>query len=167
MGFKKTSSVVTISHEITESALNTFTQAEIDLQLSPLDNEIFVVLAIDVSPESPDLVPGTNSSVVVSTSSTSRTTVGFVGSSNILGVGSSSIRSGNATTAAGFQHFSGETPTGNLDYIAILATSQFFVQIVGAGNLGAKGGSVRIWGYRAKSDASTYAALVSSELLSA
>jgi len=167
MGFKKTSSIVTISNQTTESALNTFTQTEIDLQLSPLDNEIFVVLAIDVSPQPPDMVGGTDSSTSVSVSSTSRTTVGSIGSSNVLGAGESAIRSDAPTNGVAFQHFSGETPTANLDYIGILATSQFFVQIEGAGNTGAKNAAVRVWGYRAKSDASTYAALVSSELLSA
>jgi len=167
MGFKKTSSIVTISNRTTETALNTFTQSEIDLQLSPLDNEIFVVLAIDISPQPPDMVGGSDSSTTVSVSSTSRTTAGSIGDNNVLGFGETAIRSDAPTNGVGFQQFSGETPTGNMDYIGILATSQFFVQIQGSGNLGAKVGSVRVWGYRAKSDASTYAALVSSELLSA
>ena len=48
MGFKATSSVITISSQTTELAPNTFIESEVDLQLSPLDNEVFVVLAIDL-----------------------------------------------------------------------------------------------------------------------
>jgi len=166
MGFKKTSSIVTISNRTTESALNTFTQGEVDLQLSPLDNEIFVILAIDVSPQPPDMVAGTDSSTTASVSTTSRTSVGSIGDNNVLGFGETAIRSDAPGNGVGFQQFSGETPTANLDYIGILATNNFFVQIQGAGNLGAKVGSVRLWGYRAKADAATYAALVQSEVLS-
>jgi len=37
----------------------------------------------------------------------------------------------------------------------------------GLANVAAKSASGRLWGYRAKADASTYAALVQSEVLSA
>jgi len=166
MGFKKTSSVITISNLTTESAANTFTENEVDLQLSALDQEVFVLLAIDVSPNPPDGVPGTDTATSVSVSSTTRTSVGSIGDNNVLGAGQSLIRSGNPTTAVPFQHFSGETPTANLDYIGILATNNFFVQIEGLGNAAAKNTGVRMWGYRAKADAATYAALVQSEVLS-
>tara|TARA_R110000824_G_scaffold374117_1_gene564603 strand:- start:1058 stop:1564 length:507 start_codon:yes stop_codon:yes gene_type:complete len=167
MAFKKTSSIITISNLTTESAANTFTQAEVDLQLSPLDNEIFVVLALDTAPNPPDAVPGLDTATSVSVSTTSRTTVGSVGNNNVLGAGQSLIRAaGYVDGGVGFQQFSGETPTANLDYIGILATNNFFVQIEGVGNLGAKNSGVRLWGYRARADAATYAALVQSEVLS-
>jgi len=169
MGFKKTSSIVTISNRTTETAANTFTQGEVDLQLSPLDNEIFVILAIDVSPQPPDAVIATDTSTTASVSTTSRTSVGSIGDNNVLGFGETAIRAagfGAPGNGVGFQQFSGETPTANLDYIGILATNNFFVQVIGAGNTGAKLASVRLWGYRAKADAATYAALVQSEVLS-
>jgi hypothetical protein len=167
MGFKATSSVVTISNRTTESAANTFTQTEVDLQLSPLDNEIFVILAIDVSPQPPDAVGGADTSTTASVSSTSRLTVGTIGDNNVLGFGESAIRgAGYIDSGVGFQQFSGETPTANLDYIGILATNNFFVQLQGANNAVAKVSSVRLWGYRAKADSATYAALVQSEVLS-
>ena len=167
MAFKKTSSIITISNLTTESAANTFTQAEVDLQLSPLDNEIFVVLAIDTAPNPPDALDGVDTATSVSVSTTSRTSVGSIGDNNVLGAGQSLIRSAGLTGGAvGFQQFSGETPTANLDYIGILATNNFFVQIEGLGNTVAKNTGVRLWGYRARADASTYAALVQSEVLS-
>ncbi|GAI60645.1 unnamed protein product, partial [marine sediment metagenome] len=53
------------------------------------------------------------------------------------------------------------------DYIALIATNNFFVQLLGAGNIAVKDVAGRVWGYRAKADSATYAALVQSEVLSA
>ncbi len=53
-----------------------------------------------------------------------------------------------------------------LDYIGIISTNDFFLQIQGGGNLTPKIGNVKVYGYRAKADAATYAALVQSEVLS-
>ena len=167
MGFKATSSVITVSNRITEAGPNTFTQQEVDLQLSPLDNEVFVVLALDVSPQPPEAVPATDTATGCSVSTTSRTALGTIGDNNILGFGESLIRAaGYVDGGVGFQQFSGETPTATLDYIGIIATNNFFIQLKGTGNLAARTGSVRLWGYRAKADAATYAALVQSEVLS-
>ena len=59
-----------------------------------------------------------------------------------------------------------DTPPAALDYIGIIATDNFFVAINSANNVNAKGMNGRLWGYRARADASTYAALVQSEVLS-
>jgi hypothetical protein len=167
MGFKATSSVITISNVTTELAANTFIQNEVDLQLSPLDNEVFVVLALDVAPQPPNSVAGADSSTSCSISTTTRTSVGNIGNNNVLGAGESAIRAaGFVDSGVGFQQFSGETPTATLDYIGIIATNNFFIQLEGAGNLAPRVASTRLWGYRAKADAATYAALVQSEVLS-
>ena len=52
-GLKQTSSTVAIGFSAIESAANTFTQTTVDLNLDPLNNEVFVVLAIDLNPTSP------------------------------------------------------------------------------------------------------------------
>ena len=53
-GLKQTSSLITIGARVTETGPNTFTQATVDLQLNPLDNEVFVVQAIDMDNAAPD-----------------------------------------------------------------------------------------------------------------
>ena len=58
-GLKQSSSVVSIGFATTESAANVFTQSQIDLNLSPLDREVFVVLAINLDGSSPDMIQGT------------------------------------------------------------------------------------------------------------
>ena len=60
-GLKQSSSVVSIGFRTRESAPNTFTQSQIDLNLSPLDREVFVVLAINLDGSSPDMQDGINS----------------------------------------------------------------------------------------------------------
>jgi hypothetical protein len=168
MAFKKTSSVITISVNANETGANTFTQTEHDLQLSALDNEIFVVLALDAAPAPPDSAAGANSSVSVSLSTTTRTAVGNIGDNNVLGAAETVIRAaGFVDGGVGFQQLASEAPIASLDYIGIISTNNFFTQIEGAGNGGAKSAGVRVWGYRARADAATYAALVQSEVLSA
>ncbi|GAH41448.1 unnamed protein product, partial [marine sediment metagenome] len=60
-----------------------------------------------------------------------------------------------------------ESPAIGMDYLAIIATNDFFVAVEGSGNLGTAAMTGKLYGYRAIVDASTFAALTQSELLSA
>lgn len=167
-GLKETSSVVSVSAGIVETAANTFTQGQVDLNLDPLNNEVFVVLAIDINLSPPDAQSATDSATRGSVSTTSRTNLGTIADSNVLGESRLDIR-GRGFTDGGvsFTRLAGETPTSMLDYIGIIATNDFFIQLQGANNTDPGFASVRVWGYRAKADAAIYAALVQSEVLSA
>ena len=165
-GLKKSSSVVSIGFSATESAVNTFTQAQVDLNLSPLDREVFVVLAVNLDPNSPELTLGTDSSVSTSLTTTSQAAIADLSDSNCLATSVNVIRS-NATGAVAFQTLGTETPPATLDYIGIIATNDFFIQIVGAGNTNARSVNGKLYGYRAVASADIYAALVQSEVLSA
>ena len=168
MGFKKTSDLIAVSFGNTESAPNTYTQEEIALQLDVLNNEIFVVLAVDLNPAAPDAIAGVDTTTTCQVTSTSQTGIVSLSNTNTLAVSERQIRAaGFVDSGVGFSHFSGETPTAMLDYIGLIATNNFFFAIKGSANLAAKGASGRVWGYRARADASTYAALVQSEVLSA
>jgi hypothetical protein len=61
----------------------------------------------------------------------------------------------------------GESPAVGMDYLAIIATNDFFVQVEGNGNAGLAFVNGKLYGYRAVADANTFSALVQSELLSA
>ena len=63
-GLKETSSLITISSQVTESAANTFTSQQVDLQLNPLDNEVFIVYAIDLDLQQPDNEKAENQSAI-------------------------------------------------------------------------------------------------------
>lgn len=168
-GLKSSSSQIVISGSVTESAPNIFTQGTVDLQLNVLDREVFVVTAVDLDGGVPDGIAATNTRVQMSMSTTNRTTIGTIADSNVVGaVAAFSRAAGFADATAAFMHIHPDSPTGaDLDYIAIIATNDFFVQIEGTNNLAVKVGNFRVWGYRAVADASTFAALTQSELLSA
>lgn len=164
-GLKQTSSVVSIGFQVNESAANTFTQGSVDLNLSSLDREVFVVLAANLDPFNPDL-GGADSQVATSLTSTSQTAVTNLSNSNCMANAITSIKA-DATRAVGLMTGALETPPATLEYIGIIATNDFFVQVAGTGNTAAKGVSGKIYGYRAEASADIYAALVQSEVLSA
>ena len=166
MGFKKTSDIIAVSFGLDESAANTYTQETIALQLDVLNNEIFVVLACDLNPAAPELVPGTSSEVRGAVTSTSSATIATLANTNCIAEASQAIRSAGGE-AVSFTRAAEESFAATLDYIALIATNNFFVAVQGTGNATAKSVNGRVWGYRARADASTFAALTQSELLSA
>lgn len=166
-GLKATSSVVAIGFRVEESAANTFTESSVDLNLDPLNREVFVVLSINMDPPPPDFIAGTNSAISTSLSTTSRTGIGGLDTSNVLANARLDIR---AVGAAGvsFTRGSGiDSPSTNLDYLGIIATNDFFVQVQGSNNTVAKNVNGKLYGYRAVAGADIFAALVQSEVLSA
>lgn len=166
MGFKKTSDTIAISFGLDESAANTFTQEEIALQLDVLNNEIFVVLAVDLNPSAPELVPGSSTEVRAVVSATTSTAMQSLANTNVIAESSQAIRSAGGE-AVSFTRAAEESYSGAVDYISLIATNNFFLTLQGTNNATAKSVNGRLWGYRARADASTYAALVQSEVLSA
>jgi len=167
-GFKPTSSTIIVSGTISESAANTLTAETINLSLNTLDMEVFVVTAVNLDFSAPDLVAATNTIVRGSLSVTDLgATIGSLGNPNVVAAGRLDIRSTAPTAAVGFMQMAGEAPQGDLDYISIISTSNFHVQVVGSNNTVTKDMGWRVWGYRARvTDPAIYAALVQSELLS-
>ena len=72
-GLTQTSSLIVIGARVGESGPNTFTQGSVDLQLNPLDNEVFVVQAIDLNVANPDAIAATDTSVSATLTTTSQT----------------------------------------------------------------------------------------------
>lgn len=168
MAMKTTSEVIIISGTIDESNPNTTTTKEFDLQLNPLDQEAFMVLGVQSDLALPDAVDAVNTGVGFSLSTTARTSVGNLSSTNVFHVHNMGIRgSGGTTDGAAFDQVGPDSPQGmNLEYIALIATDQFYAQIVGQGNTAAKSADFKIYGKRVRLDSAQYAALVQSELLS-
>lgn len=167
-GLKQTSSTVAIGFAVDESAPNTFTQTSVDLNLSPLDREVFVVLAVNLDGSSPDAVAGVNTGVDGQVTTTSQTGMSDLSNSNLIARRSERIRAaGFVDGGVGFSEAALETPPATLEYIAIIATNDFFVGIESANGLFAKRMTGKLYGYRAVATADIYAALVQSEVLSA
>lgn len=166
-GLKQTSSLITIGARVAESAPNTFTQGTVDLQLNPLDNEVFVVQSIDLEVSFPDAIPATDTAVSGSLSTTSQTALPTLNSSNVMAVKTLGIRAaGFVDGGVAFETGSRESPPTTQEYLGIISTNDFFLQIEGSGNAAAKAITCKVYGYRARADAATYAALVQSEVLS-
>ena len=167
-GLKETSSLITIGFSVTEDAPDTFKESQVDLQLNPLDNEVFVVQAIDLDGGIPNAIAATNTAVNVSLTTTSRTAIANLSDSACLAAQRNEIRaSGFVDGGVAFSKDSLETPPAGLEYIGIIATNDFFVQIQGTNNGTVKAASGKLYGYRARADSAVYAALVQSEVLSA
>ena len=167
-GLKQSSSVVAIGFNATETVPNTFVQSSIDLNLSPLDREVFVVLAVNLDASTPDSAPGTDTVVTTSLTTTRQTAVATLANSNCLAVSQNVIRAaGFVDSGIGFSTLGLETPPATLEYIGIIATNDFFVQCQGTGNLGTKEVNGKLYGHRATANADIFAALVQSEVLSA
>ena len=166
-GLKQTSSVVSIGFSATETGPNTFTQTSVDLNLSPLDREVFVVLAVNIDPFPSDAITATDTLVAASLTTTSQTGVTNLSNSNCLANAINSIQAAGFTDGGvSFQTGAIETPPATLEYIGIIATNDFFVQVAGLNNNSPKGVTGKMYGYRARADADIFSALVQSEVLS-
>jgi len=168
VALKKTSEMIQVSFHVDESAANTFTQSTVDVQLNPLDNEVMLIYAVDFDMAPPDAIAGVDSFVIVSASTTSRTTIGGINSGNVLASANQEIRaSGFVDGGVPFTNENPSAPVGaGLDYVGILATSDLHIQIQGGNNAGAKFVNGRIYCQRARATSAVYAALVQSEALS-
>jgi hypothetical protein len=167
-GLKRTSSTVAIGFSVVETAPNTFAQTQIDLNLSPLDREVFVVQAIDLTLQSPDAIAATDTASAGSLTTTRQIAVAELDDSNCLAVAVNQIRAaGFVDGGVGFSQTAGESPNTLLEYIGIIATNDFFVQCVGAANGTLMRMTGKLYGYRATASADVFAALVQSEVLSA
>jgi len=165
-GLKASSSVVPIGFRVEESAANTFTQANVDLNLDPLNREVFVVLSINMDPPPPDFVAGANTAVSTSLTTTSQTAIAGLNLANCLANARLDIRSVGAAGVS-FTRLMGSAPSTQLEYIGIIATNDFFIQVQGSNNATAKNVNGKLYGYRATATADIFAALVQSEVLSA
>jgi len=167
-GLKSTSSSIAIGFEVIESAANTFTQGNVDLNLDPLNREVFVVTSINLDPTPPDNVVNQNTRVVTSLTTTSNTAVSNLSDNNCLASSNIFIRKDPApgVSAALYASYA-EQPPATLDYLGIISTNDFFIQIQGDSNTSAKQIQGKLYGYRARASADIYAALVQSEVLSA
>ena len=184
-GLKETSSQIVVSFSTDETAANTFTEERIDLQLNALDNEVFVVTGVNMDLSDPILNLADpvanfgdaerNVRAFVSKQSIANATIKGLGNPSVFATAKKSFQIQNTTAVAGgnflpvvpFMEDATDAPY-DVEYLDIIATPDFYVSVVSQTGLGGDAGSVqgKIYGYRARADASTYAALVQSELLS-
>ena len=179
MALKRSSELITISgtHSNTTDG---FAVDPTDLQLNPLDQEVFVVQAVKIDWTEPvpeplgSLPAGTfwrvNQPICFTT--TRPASLPTLGDSNCFATARrtavAQIIAGNdISTYTLVEQNNTEMPDAEIPYLAIIATSDFFVSSLDdSQNLNNVNVAFKIYGYRAKADSATYAALVQSEVLS-
>jgi len=183
-GLKQSSSLITISQSTStpvDPLAAQFLSKRVDLQLNPLDNEVFVVTGLKIDFDNPIALPDTSAvgqkpmTQKLSVSTNAQTVYAGIESSNVIGASmidsQASVQTGPAIEYFfALEQNSMDAPPASMDYLAIIATNDFHINfnvssLYAAGQT--VGASVRLFGYRATADSSTYASLVQSELLSA
>ena len=168
-GLKANSGMLVIGARVTESAVNTLTTEEISLQLNALDNEVFVVTAVDIDNQIPDPAAGqlSSSNAWVTKQDPAGVRPTFA-QSNVIAtkVIAQDDRLGSGVPV-GFETSSMESPSTDMEYLNIIATPDFYLTVIGDNTAATVSSAIKLYGYRAKADAATYAALVQSEVLSA
>jgi len=125
-------------------------------------------MAIDLDVGPCDAVAATNTSMNASITTTSQTAVATLANANCLAIAHRQIRAaGFLDGGVAFQQSANESPASLLEYLGIIATNDFFVQVLGTNNAAAHDVTGKLYGYRAQASADIYAALVQSEVLSA
>ena len=168
-GLKANSGMLVIGAQLTESAVNTLTTLDISLQLNALDNEVFVVTAVDIDNQIPDPAAGqlSSSNAWVTKQDPAGVRPTFA-QSNVIAtkVIAQDDRLGSGVPV-GFETSSMESPSTDMEYLNIIATPDFYLTVIGDNTAATVSSAIKLYGYRAKADAATYAALVQSEVLSA
>lgn len=181
MALKRSSEIITISGRYGNNTTG-FTVQPVDLQLNPLDQEVFVVLGvqIDFLGNLPIGISGAamafNGTDEVALTTTRPSSQPFLSDSTCIAYAQRNFTQFNTADPTGpdgivmyeyHERGPNDTPDTNMDYIAIIATDNFFVSGTdNPNNIGSLDVAFRMFGYRAKADAATYAALVQSEVLS-
>ena len=181
-GLKETSSQLVVSFDLSQQNPNDTVTERIDLQLNALDNEVFVVTGVKLDVSPPDFqitsVTGgsTRSRILASISKQdiSASALGFgLRNPSVIAAQDIVVQSFTQTGVSGnditgvstVMSDASDTPS-QLEYLDIIATPDFFVNVTSSNLTDTQGVEGKLYGYRARADAATYAALVQSELLS-
>jgi hypothetical protein len=166
-GLTSPSSPITVSFSVAEILPNTYQEDRIPLQLNVLDREVFVVTGVNLDVLPPQAIAGVDTRVR-GLSVTSMSGSVSLSTSNVVAIARDDIRAaGFVDGGVGFSAMFGESPAIGMDYLAIIATNDFFIAVEGSGNIGPAAMTGKLYGFRAIADGATFAALTQSELLSA
>jgi hypothetical protein len=167
--YQITSDPFYINGNVTETALNTFTQVQISAPLDSLNREGLLIHAVYFDGDEPGAVPGATSSVFYQLTATSKAGRVGVNDANLIGA-TQKVVIGGAAEFSG-PHVvdlvgSNGAPYQVSDQLAIVATDDLFLAIAGVNQTAVRACRVRIVCSRIRLSADAYAALVTNELSS-
>ena len=170
MSYKYTSETFQISATITEAAPNGGATSTINLSLDSLSREILVIQYVDLDVNEPEMVAGQRTSMDASLNNSN---IGAAGLSNpaVIAAARTSILAGSGAGAGGidaavsFQNNEPKMANAAEDIpLYVTATDDLFLSVLGTGNTGRLGQvQCRVFARRAKADADTYAAILTSQ----
>lgn len=162
---KRITAQVAIGGTVTETGPNTFTEAIIQIPLSPVDRQGFVVQECYLMTQEPSSIAGLVCSIDCRVTKTSQTSLINVNDPMMITSAQKLVNFTGASTDSNlFDMAIGPTSEGQSDYITILATTNAFIQVLGLNNNTAKKCDVRLVGYFAELTSDQYNALVLDEL---
>jgi len=166
--YKITSDPFFVNGNITESALNTFTETEISLPLDSLNQEGLLIHAVYWTSGEPSVIPATNTSLTMQLTTTTKAGIIGANDANLIARQEKFITSATLEVSGIVtQDFIGSTGPYQIDdNLMLMATNNVFLAIAGVGNSAARSGQFRMVCSRVKLDSGAYAALVTNELTS-
>jgi hypothetical protein len=164
MGFKYTSDTFQISAVVSESAPNTLATQTINLNLDSLSREILVIQMVDIDLSTPELVPGVKTQMNTSLNDANVGVAGLSNSQVIAVANNTVIADAGAGAAVSFTNAEPRYAQMSDTPLFVSATDDLYLSVQGVGNTGALGlAQVRIFARRARADADTYAAILTSQ----
>lgn len=155
-----------IGGECVETAPAVFSSNEISLPLNTLDREVFIVTDIALAPSYLTIIAGQDSTFDLQCTKTEVATLQGINDPNVIGKAYVRLYdSGSGTTIMEDRYPSTESTTGTpKDFLAVIATPNFFVSCIATNQGVVRSGQVMLTGFRAKASSDLYAALVTEEL---
>ena len=166
--YKITSDPFFVNGNVTETGVDTFTQAEISLPLDSLNQEGVLVHAVYWTVSDPARVANTLSDIRCQLTSTSKTAIVGANDANLISRRETAITGGAAEFSGPhiIDFIGSETPYQESDNLMLIATDNVFLAVEGRNQTLARGAQFRMVCSRVKLDAAAYAALVTNELTS-
>ena len=165
MGFKYTSDTFQISATATEAVPNAGANTTINLNLDSLSREILVIQYVDLDLNTPDLVPGARTQINASLNDAQIGVAGLSNGQTIAVANNVIVADAGAGAAVGFSNAEPRNAMQDPDVpLFVSATDDLFLSVVGTANLAVVGQvQARIFARRARADADTYAAILTSQ----
>jgi hypothetical protein len=165
MAFKYTSDTFQISAVASEVAVNTLATTTVNLNLDSLSREILVIQYVDLDISTPDLVPGARTQINASLNDANIGVVGLSNGQAIAVANTTIVADAGAGAAVSFANAEPKNAMQDPDVpLFVSATDDLFLSVQGTANVALTGiVQARIFARRARADADTYAAILTSQ----
>ena len=166
--YKVTSDPFFVNGNLTQSAIDTFTQLEISMPLDSLNQEGIVVHAVYWTSAEPSSAVGASSKLNMQLTSTSQTGIVNANSANLISRRELVITGGAAEFSGPhvLDFIGSESPYTEADNLMLVATDNVFLGVDSLNQLAVKSVFFRMVCSRIKLTSSAYAAMVTNELSS-